>query len=102
MELREQLLQYTKETEDVVYSFLPKEEGHQKTIFEAMNYSGEGWREAAAPSADAGGLPAVWRNREGNRAFMAAIEMIHTSSLIHDDLPVWTTTSTGEAERRPG
>lgn len=26
MELREQLLQYTKETEDVVYSFLPKEE----------------------------------------------------------------------------
>ena len=39
MELREQLLQYTKETEDVVYSFLPKEEGHQKTIFEAMNYS---------------------------------------------------------------
>ena len=39
MELREQLLQYTKETADVVYSFLPKEEGHQKTIFEAMNYS---------------------------------------------------------------
>jgi len=65
MELREQLLQYTKETEDVVYSFLPKEEGHQKTIFEAMNYS---VKEAAAPSADAGGLPAVWRNREGNRA----------------------------------
>ena len=67
MELREQLLQYTKETEDVVYSFLPKEEGHQKTIFEAMNYSVKAGGRAAS-CADAGGLPAVWRNREGNKA----------------------------------
>ena len=31
--MNEQLLQYTKEVEDVVYSYLPAEEGHQKTIF---------------------------------------------------------------------
>ena len=37
--MNEQLLQSTEEVEQVVYSYLPTEEGHQKTIFEAMNYS---------------------------------------------------------------
>ena len=37
--MNEQLLQSTEEVEQVVYSYLPAEEGHQKTIFEAMNYS---------------------------------------------------------------
>ena len=33
--------------------------------------------------------------------FMAAMEMIHTHSLIHDDFRRWTTTNTAEAKRRP-
>ena len=37
--MNEQLLQSTEEVEQVVYSYLPAEEGHQQTIFEAMNYS---------------------------------------------------------------
>ena len=36
---KDQLLQYTREVEETVYSFLPEEAGPQKTIFEAMNYS---------------------------------------------------------------
>lgn len=87
MELREQLLQYTKETEDVVYSFLPKEEGHQKTIFEAMNYSVKAGGKRLRPLL----MREVYRLFCGTgkeiEPFMAAIEMIHTSSLIHDDLP---------------
>ena len=39
MEMREELKKRTGEVEAVVESYLPKEEGHQKTIFEAMNYS---------------------------------------------------------------
>ena len=36
---KERFSQAVKETETVVYSYLPEETGHQKTIFEAMNYS---------------------------------------------------------------
>lgn len=36
---KERLAQAVKEAEKIVYSYLPAEEGHQKTIFEAMNYS---------------------------------------------------------------
>lgn len=87
MEFREEYEQRTRETEVIVCSYMPKEEGHQKTIFEAMNYS-----------LTAGGKrlrPLLMRETyrlfggEGRviEPFMAAIEMIHTSSLIHDDLP---------------
>mgnify|MGYP007069544959 CR=1 FL=1 len=36
---KERLAQAVKEAEEIVYSYLPAEEGHQKTIFEAMNYT---------------------------------------------------------------
>ena len=75
-----------KEVEQIVTSFLPKEEGYQKTVLEAMNYS-----------VSAGGrlrpmlMLETYRMFGGKskviEPFMAAIEMIHTYSLIHDDLP---------------
>ena len=34
---KERFSQAVKEAETVVYSYLPEETGHQKTIFEAMN-----------------------------------------------------------------
>lgn len=87
MELKEQLIQYTRETEETVYSYLPKEEGHQKTIFEAMNYSMRAGGKRLRPLL----MREVYRLFGGKgreiEPFMAAIEMIHTSSLIHDDLP---------------
>lgn len=87
MELKEQLIQYTRETEETVYSYLPKEEGHQKTIFEAMNYSMKAGGKRLRPLL----MREVYRLFGGKgreiEPFMAAIEMIHTSSLIHDDLP---------------
>lgn len=85
--MREKLLQYTKEVEEIVYSYLPAEEGHQKTIFTAMNYSVKAGGKRLRPLL----MREVYRlfGGEGKEIepMMAAIEMIHTSSLIHDDLP---------------
>ena len=84
---KEKLNQATKETEAVVYSYLPPEEGHQKTIFEAMNYSMKAGGKRLRPLL----MRETYRMFGGEgkeiEPFMAAIEMIHTSSLIHDDLP---------------
>ena len=74
--LKAELKKRTAEVEAVVEAFLPEETGHQKTIFEAMNYS-----------VRAGGKRLRPMLMEEIRPFMAAMEMIHTSSLIHDDLP---------------
>lgn len=85
--MKEQLVQYTKEVDDVIVQYLPAEEGHQKTIFKAMNYSMRAGGKRLRPLL----MREVYRLFGGNskeiEPFMAAIEMIHTSSLIHDDLP---------------
>lgn len=84
---KERFSQAVKETETVVYSYLPEETGHQKTIFEAMNYSVKAGGKRLRPLL----MREVYRLFGGNgpeiKPFMAAMEMIHTSSLIHDDLP---------------
>lgn len=76
--------------QEIVYSYLPKEEGFQKKVISAMNYSMMAGGKRLRPlliyetyrlfEKDEKNLDAVKR-------FMAAIEMIHTYSLIHDDLP---------------
>lgn len=84
---KETFKQAVAETEAIVYSFLPEETGHQKTIFEAMNYSMKAGGKRLRPLL----MHEVYRMFGGSgkeiEPFMAAIEMIHTSSLIHDDLP---------------
>ena len=79
--------QAVAKTEAAVYSFLPKEEGPQETIFKAMNYSVKAGGKRLRPLL----MRETYRMFGGKgkeiEAFMAAIEMIHTSSLIHDDLP---------------
>lgn len=84
---KELLNQYTKETEDVIYSYLPSEEGYQKTVLSAMNYSVKAGGKRLRPLL----LKETYRMFGGKgqeaKPFMAAIEMIHTFSLVHDDLP---------------
>lgn len=76
-----------KEVEQIVTSFLPKEEGYQKTVLEAMNYSVSAGGKRLRPML----MLETYRMFDGTskviEPFMAAIEMIHTYSLIHDDLP---------------
>lgn len=85
--MNEQLMQYTKEVEEVVYSYLPAAEGYQKTIFEAMNYSVRAGGKRLRPLIMRETYRLFGGTGEEIEPFMAAIEMIHTSSLIHDDLP---------------
>lgn len=83
----EQLERYTEEVEAVIKAWLPKEEGQQKTLIEAMNYSMTAGGKRLRPLF----MREVYRLFGGQgkevEPFMAAIEMIHTFSLVHDDLP---------------
>lgn len=81
------LAQYTAEVEAVINSYLPSEEGYQRTVLEAMNYSMRAGGKRLRPLF----MREVYRMFGGQgceiEPFMAAIEMIHTFSLVHDDLP---------------
>lgn len=85
--LKEELKKRTAEVEAVVEVFLPEETGHQKTIFEAMNYSVRAGGKRLRPMLMEETYRLFGGDGEEIQPFMAAMEMIHTSSLIHDDLP---------------
>lgn len=89
MEIKTQLAAYTAEVEQVIERFLPGEEGHQKTVLEAMNYSVRAGGKRLRPLLMRETCRLFGGQEKDAEAapFMAAIEMIHTSSLIHDDLP---------------
>ncbi|MBR4210349.1 MAG: polyprenyl synthetase family protein [Lachnospiraceae bacterium] len=84
---KETLARRTREVEEIVTSYLPKEEGHQKTVLTAMNYSVLAGGKRLRPLL----MQETYRLFGGNcqeiEPFMAAMEMIHTASLVHDDLP---------------
>lgn len=75
------------EVEAILKSYLPTIEGYQKTVIEAMNYSVLAGGKRLRPIL----MQETYRLFGGNskviEPFMAAIEMIHTYSLVHDDLP---------------
>ena len=87
MNFEDELKQKVQETEKTVYGFLPREEGFQKTILEAMNYSMQAGGKRLRPLLMAETYRMFGGTGEVIRPFMAAMEMIHTHSLIHDDLP---------------
>ncbi len=88
MNFKEELAQRTKQIEDSMKRYLPKEEGYQKTVAEAMNYSFLAGGKRLRPMMMAE-TAKLFRSDpvEGLEPFMAAIEMIHNYSLVHDDLP---------------
>ena len=91
MNIREELGTRAKHIEDVLATFLPKEEQLQKTIFEAMNYSllagGKRIRPILMEESYKMFSKANGVETKAIDAFMSAMEMIHTYSLVHDDLP---------------
>ncbi len=56
-EFRKELEERTKQINEQIESYLPEEKGHQKTIFEAMNYSVKAGGKRLRPHAYAGDLP---------------------------------------------
>ncbi len=77
----------TARIEVILRNYLPEEAGYQKTVLEAMNYSVLAGGKRLRPLL----MQETYRMFNGAgqavEPFMAAIEMIHTYSLVHDDLP---------------
>ena len=87
MEIREEIAKHTAQVEEIITGYLPKEEGYQKTVIEAMNYSFLAGGKRLRPMLMLETYRLFGGKSEIVEPFMAAIEMIHTYSLIHDDLP---------------
>ncbi len=86
-EFCEELAARTKQVEAVIEKYLPKVEGHQKTVVEAMNYSVQAGGKRLRPMLMLETYRMFGGRSEVIEPFMAAMEMIHTYSLVHDDLP---------------
>ena len=87
MEFKEKMKNAAKDAEDIIYKFLPENMGYQKTLFEAMEYSFKAGGKRLRPVIMFSTFKAFGGEGDKIYPFMAAIEMIHTYSLIHDDLP---------------
>ena len=85
-----------EEVESIIRKYLPTEKGHEKLVIEAMNYSVLAGGKRVRPLL----MIETYRffknsvnnknnidNIEALERFMAALEYIHTYSLVHDDLP---------------
>ena len=87
MNFKEALAEKTTEAEVIIKKFLPEETGYQRRVIEAMNYSILAGGKRLRPVF----MLESYRLFGGKEAviepFLAAIEMIHTYSLVHDDLP---------------
>ena len=87
MNFKETLNEKTVRIEEILAKFLPEEQGYQKTVIEAMNYSILAGGKRLRPML----MEETWEMFGGTgelvEPFMAAIEMIHNYSLVHDDLP---------------
>lgn len=86
---KELLLEKTRHAEDVVCSFIPKGDEHTFRIIDAAAYSVKAGGKRLRPVLMSETYRLFTEKPETDllHAFMAAIEFIHTYSLIHDDLP---------------
>ena len=87
MEFKQCLKEKASFVEKVLKEYMPKEEGYQKTVIEAMNYSLSAGGKRLRPILTLEACKIVGGNEDEAIPFAIAIEMIHTYSLIHDDLP---------------
>ena len=87
MDIKSEINLRAEAIEEILKKYLPAEEGYQKQIMEAMNYSILAGGKRLRPML----MQETYRLFGGQskviEPFMAAMEMIHTYSLVHDDLP---------------
>lgn len=84
---KEELQIRTEHAEKVIRRWLPKESGFARTMAEAMNYSMCAGGKRLRPILLLETFRMFGEDEQLAEPFMAGIEMIHTHSLIHDDLP---------------
>ena len=87
MDIRAEIQTRVDEIEQIIKRYLPEEEGWQKTIMEAMNYSILAGGKRLRPMLMSETYRLFGGKSKVIEPFMAAMEMIHTYSLVHDDLP---------------
>ena len=82
-----QMEQKVQAVEAVLQEYLPKQKGYQSVIMEAMCYSLLAGGKRLRPLLMSETARLFGEHSLALKPFMAAIEMIHTYSLVHDDLP---------------
>lgn len=83
----ELLNEKAKAIEEVIKAYLPEKTGLQQTVIEAMHYSILAGGKRLRPMLMQETYKLCGGQGECIKPFMAAMEMIHTYSLVHDDLP---------------
>ncbi|SFH52003.1 geranylgeranyl diphosphate synthase, type II [Pseudobutyrivibrio sp. OR37] len=86
-DVKARLAERAAEAEKIVCTYLPEVKGMQNTIFDAMQYSIKAGGKRLRPVLMNETFKLFNGKGEAINCFMAAIEMIHTYSLVHDDLP---------------
>ena len=87
MNFNELLEKKTSRAEAVLKKYLPKEEGFGRDLIEAMNYSTLAGGKRIRPILMEESFLLFGGQGSVIEPFMAALEMIHNYSLVHDDLP---------------
>lgn len=87
MSFEEELKRKIEETEGCIRKYLPQENGFAKKLAQAMNYAMQAGGKRLRPLILQESYRMFGGQGQGAEPFMAALEMIHTHSLIHDDLP---------------
>ena len=84
---QKKLEEKTAQIEEIIKAYLPERSGYQQNIMEAMEYSLLAGGKRLRPMLMQETYHLFGGEGELIEPFMAAIEMIHTYSLVHDDLP---------------
>ena len=87
MNFKEEQSKKVEVIETILKEYLPEQEGYQKVIMEAMEYSVMAGGKRLRPMLMMETFHLFGGQGDVIEPFMAAIEMIHTYSLVHDDLP---------------
>lgn len=87
MDFKQEMIKRTEHIEDILKKYLPGEKNFQQTCFDAVNYSVLNGGKRLRPMIMNEVYKLFGGSGEEIEAFMAAIEFMHSSSLVHDDLP---------------
>lgn len=87
MSLNEEIKKKTEAAEKTVLKYMPENSGYAKTVIDAMEYSVRAGGKRLRPVILLECYKICGGQDELAEPFAAALEMIHTYSLIHDDLP---------------
>lgn len=87
MEFEKEMKEKVSAIETIIQEYMPKNPTFQKTVIDAMNYTISAGGKRIRPLLMSSTYELFGGDGEVVKPFMAALEMIHTYSLIHDDLP---------------